>query len=157
MQATSLERSSRAQTTVVSAATFGALVLLGLVLAYCTWTWFAPRPEPRAQAAAQTSGGVQAAYGLFGSVERDSVAPTANAVKLLGVVAASGARSGYAVMRIDAKQTVVMREGEEIEPGVRLAEVYADHVVLVRKGARESLAWPQKNTAAESVASPINK
>jgi len=159
MQATSPERSNLAQAAVVSLATFAALALLGMVLAYWTWTWFAQRPEPRAPALAQTGGGMEAAYGLFGGVERGGTGatPTASTVRLLGVVAASGTRSGYAVLRLDAKQTVAMREGGEIEPGYRLAEVHADHVVLVRNGVREALAWPQKNAGAESAAPPMNK
>ena len=149
MQAISLERSGFAQTAVVSLVTFAALALLGLVLAYWTWAWLAPRPELRAQAAVQADGRVEAAYGLFGSAQRGQniAAPAASAVRLLGVVAASGSRSGsqssYAVFRLDAKQTVAVREGGEIEPGVRLAEVHADHVVLERSGVRETLDWPK--------------
>lgn len=169
MQAISLERSSFAQTAVVSLVTFAALALLGLVLAYWTWAWLAPRPEPRAQAAVQTDGrGVgstagptQAAYGLFGSARRDGAAPTASAVRLLAVVAAaggrSGNRSGYAVLRLDAKQVIAVREGGEIEPGVRLAEVHADHVVLERSGVRETLAWPERNAPAGTAAPATNK
>jgi general secretion pathway protein C len=162
MQAISLERSSFAQTAGVALVTFAALALLGLVLAYWTWAWLAPRPEPRAQAAVQTGGRVEAAYGLFGSVQRDrnGAAPTGIAVKLLGVVAASGSRSGsqssYAVFRLDAKQTVAVREGGEIEPGVRLAEVHADHVVLERSGVRETLAWPQQSKSAVAAAPRTN-
>lgn len=152
MQATSLERSSFAQTAVVSLVTFAALALLGLVLAYWTWAWLAPRPEPHAQAAVETGGRVEAAYGLFGSVRRDhnGAAPAAIAIKLLGVVAASGNRSGnrrgYAVLRLDAKKTVAVLQGAEVEPGLRLVEVHVDHIVLERNGARETLAWPEKNS-----------
>ena len=158
MQATSLERSSFSQTAVVSLVTFAALALLGLVLAYWTWAWLAPRPEPRAQEAVQAGGRAvgptQAATSLFGSArrDRDGAAPTAMAVRLLGVVAASGGRSGYAVLRLDGKKTVAVRQGEDVEPGLRLAEVHPDHVILVRNGARESLAWPQKKAAAEAAA-----
>ncbi len=171
MQAISLERSSFAPTAVVSLVTFAALALLGLVLAYWTWAWLGPRPEPPAQAAVQsdgrgvgsTAGPTQAAYGLFGSAQRDrsGAAPTAIAVRLLAVVAASGGRSdnrsGYAVLRLDAKQTVAVREGGEIEPGVRLAEVHADHVVLERSGVRETLAWPERNASVGTAVPVTNK
>ncbi len=60
------------------------------------------------------------------------------------MVAASGDQPGYAVLRLDAKQSVAVREGEEIEPGVRLAEVGVDDVVLERGGVRETLAWPKQ-------------
>jgi general secretion pathway protein C len=163
MQAISLERSSFAQSAVVSLVTLTALVLLGLVLAYWTWVWLAPRPEPRAQAAVQTGGRAleptQAASGLFGSAQRDrnGAAPTGIAIRLLGVVAATGRQPGYAVVQLEARQILAVREGEEIAPGIRLGEVHPDHVILVRNGVRESLAWPQKNAAAESAVPPVNK
>jgi general secretion pathway protein C len=153
MQALSPERSSLAQAAVVSLVTFAALVLLGLVLAYWTWAWLAPRPEPRAQPAV-ADGRAEAAYGLFGSARRDSgggregAATPGVAVGLLGIVAASGSQPSYAVLRLDAKQTVAVREGGEIEPGVRLVEVHTNHVVLERSGVRETLAWPKPGKSA---------
>ena len=144
MQAISLQRPGLAQTAVVSLLTFAALALLALVLAYWTWAWLAPRPEPRAQAAVHAGGGAEAAYGLFGSAQQGGGAPTGLALELLGVVAASGDQPGYAVLRLDAKRSVAVREGGEIEPGVRLAEVDVDHVVLERGGVRETLAWPKQ-------------
>jgi general secretion pathway protein C len=160
MQAISPERSSFAQTAAVSLVTFAALALLGLVLAYWTWAWLGPRPEPRAQAvqaAGRAAGPSQAASDLFGGAQRDSgTAPAGFPLRLLGVVAADGGRSvtssGYAVFRLDAKQSVAVREGGEIEPGVRLAEVHADHVVLERGGVQEKLAWPEKSKPAAAVA-----
>ena len=151
MQATFPERSHPAQSAVVSLATLTALALLGLVLAYWTWAWLAPHPEPRAQPAAQADGlavdaGQKDAYRLFGGARRDGngAAPATGAIKLLGIVAASGGRPGYAVLRLNAAQTVALVQGAEIEPGLRLVEVHVDHVVLERSGGRETLAWPQK-------------
>jgi general secretion pathway protein C len=63
---------------------------------------------------------------------------------LMGVVAASGERPGHAVLRLDAKRTVAVLQGAEVEPGTRLAEVHANFVVLERNGMRETLAWPEK-------------
>jgi general secretion pathway protein C len=68
------------------------------------------------------------------------------AVRLMGVVAASEGRRGHAVLRLDGKRTLAVLQGEELEPGLRLAEVHVDHIVLERNGARETLAWPEKNT-----------
>lgn len=147
----SLERSSLAQTAVVSLVTLAALVLLGVVLAYWTWAWLAPRPEPRAQPLADPVGRVASANSLFGSVQRDQniAAPTGIAIKLLGVVAASGGRRGYAVVQLEARQILAVHEGEDIAPGIRLAEVHADHVILERNGTRETLTWPEKNTSVK--------
>lgn len=124
-------------------ATLAALVLLAAVLAYWSWRWVAPPPASRAPAAELAAGA--AADGLFGKLSSASsaVAPP-SAVRLMGVVAAATGRSGYAVLKMDAKKAVAVPQGEDIEPGLRLAEVHADHVVLERNGAREKLAWPQK-------------
>jgi general secretion pathway protein C len=165
MQVLPLGRSGLAQTAVVSLLTLAALALFGLVLAYWTWAWFAPRVEPRAEAAAVESGNLASASRVFGRVERnkDSAAPTGIAIKLFGVVAASGGRRGYAVVQLDAKQILAVHEGEDVAPGVRLAEVLPDHVILERGGLRETLAWPEKRATAAVAATaatgatPANK
>jgi general secretion pathway protein C len=150
MPAIPLELSNRAQSAVILMVTIAALALLGLVLAYWTWAWFAPRAEPRAPAAPASDGRAveltQDAYGLFGGARREagSAAPAAGSVRLLGIVAASGDRPGYAVLRLDGKQTVAVRQGAEVEPGLRLVEIHVDRIVLERNGGREGLAWPQK-------------
>jgi general secretion pathway protein C len=118
-----------------------ALALLGVVLAYWAWAWLAPAAAQRAPPAPERAGNTLAAAALFGAVKPGA---GAGAISLMGVVAASGARRGHAVLRIDAKKTVAVRQGEDIEPGLRLAEVHPDHVVLERNGARETLAWPRK-------------
>ncbi len=154
-----LERASLAQTAVASLAMFAALLLLGLVLAYWTWAWLAPRPEPRAQAVPEPGGGVASASGLFGSAGRDGnvAAPTGIAIRLLGVVAASGGRRGYAVVQLEANQIFAVREGDDIAPGIRLAKVHPNHVVLERSGVRETLTWPEKKAFAPPPASRANK
>ena len=148
MQASDFKIPSFVQAFVGSVATIAALAVLGMVLAYWTWTFFSPQSELRSQAlptASYLGTGVEAANRLFGNAPQGSSGGGAGAsgitFRLLGVVAAPGTRSGYAVLRLDAKRTVAVREGGEIEPGVRLSEVHADHVVLERSGQRETLAW----------------
>jgi general secretion pathway protein C len=155
----SLERSNVAQTAVVTLTTVAALILLGLVAAYWSWAWLAPRPEALAPAVADTNVHVASANGLFGNLERgrNIAAPTGIAVRLLGVVAASGGRRGYAVVQLEAKRSLAVQEGEDVAPGIRLAEIAADHVVLDRGGVRETLAWPKKNTATEPVVPQFGK
>jgi general secretion pathway protein C len=135
---------------------FGAAALLAVVLAYWTWAWFAPEPEPRLQEAAPSRGAVTAAPGLFGSAPRVSTTsradPAGQEFRLLGVVAASAGRPSHAVLRIDAKKTVAVQDGGEIEPGLRLAEVHADHVVLERGGVRETLALSKQPAPAAAPA-----
>jgi general secretion pathway protein C len=127
-----------------SAASFAALALLGAVLAYWSWVWLAPAAAARAPAAPETAGGAASATGLFGAAKQGPGAAAAGPIRLMGVVAASGGRRGHAVLRLDAKKTVAVPQGEEVEPGLRLVEIHADRVVLERDGARETLAWPDK-------------
>jgi general secretion pathway protein C len=154
-----LDRSNIAQTAVVTMATIAALALLGLVAAYWTWVWFAPLPESRTPTAADMGTAAASAGALFGSMRRDpnSPVPTGIAIRLLGVVAATGGRRGYAVVQLEAKEILAVREGEDVAPGIRLAQVGTDHVILERGGIRETLAWPEKNTAMESAALRANK
>ncbi|MHB8667860.1 MAG: type II secretion system protein N [Burkholderiales bacterium] len=153
MQVLPFGRVNVAQTVLVSSLTLAAVALLGAVLAYWTWAWFAPRAEPRMEPSALQSGSVASAGGLFGTVPRSqAAAPTGIAIKLLGVVAASGGRRGYAVVQLEGKQILAVHEGEDIAPGIRLAEVDADHVILERNGVRETLAWPQRPGSAAAAA-----
>ena len=150
MQALPFGRSNLAQTVLVSSLTLVAVALLGAVLAYWTWAWFAPRAEPRVEATAAQSGSVASAGAIFGTVPRnqEAAAPTGIAIRLLGVVAASGGRLGHAVLQLEGKQILAVHEGDDLAPGIRLAEVHAAHVILERNGVRETLAWPEKKVAA---------
>jgi general secretion pathway protein C len=154
MQVLPLGRPGLAQTAIVYSLTFAALAVFGLVLAYWTWVWFAPRPEPRAEAAAGEAGNLASAGRIFGRVEpnKNDALPTGIAIKLLGVVAASGGRRGYAVVQLDAKRILAVHEGEDVTPGVRLGEVLRDHVILERGGVRETLAWPVRQGSAAPAA-----
>jgi general secretion pathway protein C len=129
-----------------------ATVLLGVVVAHWSWIWFAPNPEPRAHAMAESSGSGLAGS-LFGDARQGgrTAATTGGTIRLLGIVAAMGGGRGYAVVQIDPKQILAVSEGDEIAPGLRLAEVGVDRIVLDRGGVRETLAWPVKGTAADSV------
>jgi general secretion pathway protein C len=151
MQQASLKPSNRAQTAVVAVVTAAALALLGLVAAYWAWAWLAPLPEPRAPTAAVTGSAAASAGALFGSVRQDpnSSVPTGIAIRLLGVVAATGGRRGYAVVQLEPKEILAVREGADVAPGIRLAEVGTDHVILERGGTRETLGWPGKSTSTE--------
>jgi len=154
-----LERSGHTQAAVVHSLTLGSVALLGLVLAYWTWAWFAPRAVPRAAAAVMQSGTLAAASGLFGTVrpEQSATAPTGMAIKLLGVAATNGGRRGYAVVQLGGKEILAVLEGGEVAPGVELAEVHPDHVVLQRGGVRETLAWPRARTPAAPASRTVNK
>jgi general secretion pathway protein C len=156
MQTISLERSNLVRTTIVSLVTLAAVTLLSMVLAHWTWEWFAPRREPHSPLPDRSGLQVNAAYGLFGNAQRnpDGAAPTGIAIRLLGIVAATEGQRGYALMQLEAKEMIAVREGDNIAPGIRLAKVDTDHIILERGGARETLAWPQKGLATPFAANP---
>lgn len=134
------------QKAIVSVATLAALAVLGLVLAYWTWLWFLAshpeHPEPRSRLVPEWNGSVSTARNMFGVAkhEHDIVVPTtATPIKLLGVVAASGRGRGHAVMQLEENEVIAVPEGEDIVPGIRLAEVYSDRIVLGRDGLHETI------------------
>jgi general secretion pathway protein C len=154
----SLDRLKIQQTAVIAFANVAALAVFGIVAAYWTWGWLAPRPAPRAQAAADTGGGASAAA-LFGHAQRDQTgsAPTGMAIRLLGIVAATGGRRGYAVMQLEARDILAVPEGNEVAPGITLAKVGIDHVLLERGGIRETLAWPDRSPGAAPIVPGANR
>ena len=137
-------RTNFAQSALVFAATLAALMLLGAVLAYWTWAWLAPRPAPRARMGDEAQLRVDAAYNLFGGARRNAAAPAALAIKVLGVVAASSGNTGYAILQVESNRIMAAREGSDIAPGIRLAQVQAGQIILERNGTRETLALPGK-------------
>jgi general secretion pathway protein C len=156
MQETGFESLSFAATAAVWSVTVATIAALGVAGAYWTWAWFAPRPEPNTQVAMPTVARLDAAYRLFGDVpvNRSASVPGGITVKLLGLVAASGNEPGYAVLQLDAKRAVAVRQGGEIEPGTRVVEVNTDHIVLDRGGMRETLAWPKQGKVVATPPKP---
>ena len=150
MPAMPIVRANLAQTAIVSLLTLAALALLGLVLAYWTWIWFGPRPEPRVEISAEPTGSMASANMLFGRPPRvqSAEAPTGLSIKLLGVVAATRGMPGYALVQLDAKQIYAVRAGEDIAPGLRLESVFADRVTLERNGTRETLSLQERGKSA---------
>ena len=144
MGETASRQSTIAQSALVAALTLAALTALCGVLAYWTWTWFGPKPAPRLEAPPAHQSRVDAAYTLFGGQRSAAPAPTALAIKLLGVVASSAAGTGYAVIQVEANKTLAVREGGDVAPGIRLAQVDKGQVVLERNGVRETLTLPEK-------------
>ena len=127
-----------------SLATLAALAFLGVVVAYWGWAWLAPPALARAPAAATVEMGSATSSGNLFGARRSGAGAASGALRLMGVMAASAGQLGHAVLRLDAKRIVAVRQGEEVEPGLRLTEVHVDRIVLERNGARETLALPEK-------------
>jgi general secretion pathway protein C len=159
MQLPSFDRTGSAQTAGVTLVTIAAAALFALTAAYWTWQWLAPRPASRAPAAPGEILRVTTASGLFGSAqpEAGSAASAGIEIRLLGVMAATAGRNGYAVLRIEPRQIITVQEGKDIVPGIQLAGVGIDHVILERDGIRQTLSWPIAGKTAEVPVPRIGK
>ncbi len=67
---------------------------------------------------------------------------------LRGTFAGADPETGIAVISDAGMGERAYRTGEDVQPGVRLGEVHADHVVLLRDGARETLTLPRESNLA---------
>lgn len=152
-------RPNLAQGTMVALATGASLFLLAMIAAYWTWQWLGPAQVTRLPTAIAAAGKASSAGGLFGAtaLPADKALATDSGIRLLGSVVANTGHTGYALLRIDPRQTMAVREGDEILPGLRLATVARDHVILERGGVRETLAWPAKAIATETAAARLLK
>ena len=89
-----------------------------------------------------------ARWHLFGNTPlRPGAGPGAPATTLSlilrGTFAGNDPRSGIAVIADAGSGERAFRAGDEVQPGVRLGEVHADHVVLLRDGSAETLTLPR--------------
>lgn len=159
MRQLSIDRTISLQTAAVAALTTASLVLLALVAAHWTWQWLVPRLEAPAQPAASVSDHRAAANVLFGKplAAPAGTASTTTAISLLVIVAATTGNRGYIVARTGAKEVITVREGDEVVPGIRLAGIATDHVILERGGTRETLTWPIRSTTVDASAPPIRR
>jgi general secretion pathway protein C len=122
------------------------LLALAALLAHWTWRFAAPPPPPvpvagRGHADSGNEFDALRAAGLFGGkvpVEAAGERPTALNLKLHGVFAAPRGRRAMALLSAGNGEQAVAR-GDEIQPGVVLEEVAADHVILLNRGLRERL------------------
>ena len=157
----STDWSNRAQTALVYLITLAAIALLGGVLLYWARLWFIPHPQPslelgphaNVRANVDATEEVSTVSDLFGIAQREqpSIAvPAGPEIRLFGVVAASEGRRGYAILQVDGKETLAVLEGENIAPGLQLAEVHTEYIVLERDGMRETLALQRQNPPPDS-------
>lgn len=141
--ADSLRRASRRGLPV---ANLLLLLTLAALLAHWTWRFAAPLPAPSpAAGGSEVRAGNELdrlhAAGLFGAPASSGVTgevPTALGLKLRGVFAAPEGRAAMALLSAEGGEQAVVR-GDEIQPGVVLEAVAADHVILLNRGVRERL------------------
>lgn len=120
------------------------LLMLAAVLAHWTWRIAAPGTTQAAAPVAPQAPGVGAIRHarLFGEAAAADARPVARTttlnLKLHGVFAAPDSRPAMAILSVDGEDRPVAR-GAEVQPGVVLSEVAADHVLLLNQGVAERL------------------
>ena len=151
------------QTALVYAINLVAFSLLTGTLTYWGSVWLATdhmsdsrQETPAGQPVPDTGYPESTAGNLFGIAQREQNVPVASSIdiKLLGVIAASGNRKGYAILKLDEKEILAIHEGEAIAPGVMLEEVRPKHIALERSGLRETLALPETALSTDFTSSP---
>lgn len=123
----------------------GTLLVVALVLvlawqlAWWTWAFVAPpaAPVPRASDATVD---LAAVARLFGAQAPASSGGASSAgLRLKGVVAPTPGIAASAIFSTGAGSDLAVFLDGEVQPGVRLAEVDPDHVIVVRDGVRERI------------------
>lgn len=118
------------------------VIVLTWQLAWWLWHFITPSLKTASFSASQaaptdTSLGRQ----LFGDAGPAPVSGNVAAqtgIRLKGVYATDGKTLSAAVLNLGGRDLAV-RVGQELAPGVTLAEVHADHVIVNRSGARERI------------------
>jgi general secretion pathway protein C len=77
---------------------------------------------------------------LFGARAGDE----AGDIRLVGVIAVGKSGKGIALLSVDSKPAVALRAGEDVRPGITLAEVRADRIVVSRSGVPQEIRLPGK-------------
>lgn len=124
------------------------LALLGWLGANIYWTLRAPESE-RPSAVLETDVGkaqqaIVARHLLGVYVEAGPTVGAASDIRLNGAIAADKpGRRAYALLSIEGKAPQLVREGEELAPGIMLQRVEARQVELMRGGQLVTLRLPE--------------
>jgi Type II secretion system protein C len=127
-----------------------AAAVLGVMAA--RWTWLLLTPDGAAMPPAAWEEASDNAGRVFGTAPAPAAAAGAAPIniKLVGVFA--NRTKGFAILQVDDKQ-IGVAQGDEVRPGLRLAETHADYVVLNQGGATQRVQLT--GAAAPSGAVPV--
>lgn len=136
---------------------FGTLLLIALVLvlawqlAYWAWRFLAPTPRPAPTSAVATVD-MSAIARLFGAAPPAgaTTAATTSGLRLKGVVAPTPGIAASAIFSTGTGRDIAVYIDRDVQPGIKLAEVHADHVIVTRSGARERIDLDTARTAVAS-------
>lgn len=104
--------------------------LLGIVLARWVWLLLSPAGAALPVANGNDFGEVSQLFGVTNTHDAQALSPASN-IQLVGVFARK--TNGFAILQVDGKQ-IGIAQGEEVRPGLRLAETHATYVLLEQGG-----------------------
>lgn len=135
------------------------LALLAWLGASIFWTLSAPesaRPSAAIDTDLQRILPALADRHLFGVYQVAVATSAPSNIRLNGVIAAQrpGHRA-YALLVVEGKPAQLVREGEEIAPGITLQRVLARQVDILRGGQTQTLALPESAKAPIEGSKPI--
>ena len=122
----------------------GGAVVLGLVLvlayqlAYWTWVFVSP-PRLAASAPPRAEVDLAAIARMFGAAPPAGAAASSSGLRLKGVVAPTPGVAASAIFSTGSGRDIAVYLGREVQPGVKLAQVHPDHVMVSRGGAEERI------------------
>ena len=134
-----------------------AIVALTLVLAFqlAHWTWvFVAPPEISKTPDADAGVDMAAIAKLFGAPPPASSTASTTGLRLKGVVAPDEGPIASAIFSTGAGKDVAVFVDREISPGLKLAEVKADHVIVSRNGVNERIDLEAARSTAASARGP---
>jgi general secretion pathway protein C len=149
MQLLSFARLARLQNAAAALMTLAAMTIFAVVAAYWSWEWLTP-PLPGPTAVTQSEPQrFSSVANIFGVTEQESdsahTTRSGTQIQLLGLLMATTANAhSYALLRVEPGPSIAIQEGEEITPGIQLAKIAIDHVIVERDGVREIFSWPSK-------------
>jgi type II secretory pathway component PulC len=150
MAALPAEASPRTSDTLLLAA---LVVVLAWQLAYWTWRFVAPPQLAPAAASSAADVDLDLVARLFGASHGGA---NAGSLRLKGVVAPTPGTVAAAIFAGPNGRDVAVLPGGDVASGVKLAEVFPDHVIVTRNGVREriDLDVPRPGKALASANGP---
>ena len=137
----------------------GTLIAVALVLvlawqlAYWTWTFATPAPVATVPGAREAPVDLSVAAKLFGGTAAQTSPGVASSLRLKGVVAPTPGVAASAIFGTGGRDASIF-VGSEVTPGVKLAEVHPDHVVVSRAGVNERVDLEARKAGASPSSQP---
>jgi general secretion pathway protein C len=138
--------------------TVALICALAWQMAGMLWSFTSPTQRRTATETRDTAGDWERARNLFGDADAAAAnsAASTSGIRLRGVYAVDGKTLSAAVVNTGGKRDIAVRVGEEIEKGVTLAAVEADHIEISRGGVRERILLDRRIVAQRGGAGSAN-